>query len=536
MRELSDRVQAYGKQEYRRMSFTGKLHPYQVEPVERFIHRGSLLLAFSPGTGKTIIAIAAAEKLLSDNDISTVLIICPASLKYQWQDRIVQFSTRPVLVIDGDKSKRSDQFNRFIFGKDVKYLVTGYDSVIYDHEYMSKINPGMVVCDEASAIKSFRTQRSKRIKKLFKDVPYKMALTATPIENKPEELYSIMQWVDPTVLGRYDLFEKAYINRHSRGWVTSYKNLDTLRLRMGEAIARKTRFDPEVRPYLPDVDEGNWTVPMSEEVAAVYSVIADDMLQELSVLDRFQDFDPFKFSQGLDESTPPGKLMAMHMCLEMLLCHPDLIRWSAKEYEKDSPNGSLYASYLVQSGILDGLHNSPKMELLEAELSIIGQDPDSKVLIYSKYKEMGNILQDNLSLDGIKFNGDMNARQKEAVKKTFTDDPYCRLFLSSYAGGYGLDMNMADYLINFDLPWSFGAQDQINSRHIRASSNFSKVYIRNLITQDSIEERKFRILERKRRMSDLAIDGAVPDNLAGSTVTLDADFLRSHLEFFRRTH
>lgn len=516
------------------MAFKGKLHPYQVEPVERFIHRGSLLLAYSPGTGKTIIALAAAEKLIEEEEVAPVLIFCPASLKFQWAARIKQFTDSTVAVVDGTKTSRRVQILNSRAPHGMDYVICSYDSVIFDHDELALLDPGMVICDEASAIKSFRTQRSKKIKKLFRDVPYKMALTATPIENKPEELYSIMQWVDPSVLGRYDLFEKAYINRHKRGWVTSYKNLDTLRMRMGDALARKTRFDPDVRPYLPDVDEDNWLVPMTKAQTMVYGQIADDMLHEISMLDRFSDFDPFKFSAGLDESTPPGKLMAMHMCLEMLLCHPDIIAWSAMEYEKDNPEGSLYANYLWRSGSINGVVESPKMTYLKEELDIILEDPQSKVLIYSKYKFMLKLLKDYLPWRSVIFTGDLNARQKEAVKQEFTNDPKCRLFLSSYAGGYGLDMNMADYLINYDLPWSFGAQDQINSRHIRASSAFEKVYVRNLIAKDSIEERKFRILERKRRMSDLAIDGTASEGDA--TVALDADFLRSHLEYFRRTH
>ncbi len=142
----------------------------------------------------------------------------------------------------------------------------------------------MVVLDEASAIKSFKTQRSKKIKKIFKDVPYRMALTATPIENKPEELCSIMQWVDPTVLGRYDLFEKAYITRNPKGWVTSYKNLDILHQRLGDAMIRKSKDEPDVAPFLPKAYTDNWIVPLDPRVSKVYCEIAQDMLHELSVI------------------------------------------------------------------------------------------------------------------------------------------------------------------------------------------------------------------------------------------------------------
>lgn len=504
--------------------FTGQLYPYQIGAVDKFIERKSLLVAFGCGTGKTVLAIAAAERLLESKEINQVLILCPASLKYQWADKIAQFTdAHEVMVVNGSKEVRHSDLSTAHF---TPYIIHSYESVLYDYEDMSALSPGMVICDEVSAIKSFKAKKSKRIKKMFRS-RYRMGLTATPIENKPEELYSIMQWVDDTVLGRYDLFERAYIARNKRGWVTAYKNLDVLFNRMGDALARKTRYDDDVRPYLPDVDEGNWTVPMPDDVAKVYKIIAGDMVSEMAKLSFSDGFDPASFYSGIDESTPPGKLMAMHMCMEMLLDHPDLVIWSGMEYQKDSPNGSEYAHNLWQLGVLDDILDSAKIKFLEDELEILTADPESKIIIVSKYKYMLEILQSVLPYESTRFTGDMGAVGKQMSIDRFKSDPDCRILLLSYAGGYGLDLNMADYLINFDLPWSFGMQDQVNSRHIRASSEFDKVYIRNMITDDSIEERKQRILTRKRNISNMAIDGYAGDD---SAVQLDNDLLKEHLE------
>ena len=502
------------------------------------VNRGNLLLAFSPGTGKTPTALAAAEHLMEEGYVSLCLVICPAALKYQWEERIKEFTDTEVLTIDGDKKKRTEQYTS-VWASPLKldarlnqhYMIISYDYVLTDEEMIPR--PDMVILDEASAIKSFRTQRSKKIKKLFRDVPYKLALTATPIENKPDELFSIMQFVDPTVLGRYDLFDKAYITRHKNGWATSYKNLDVLNQRLGEAMIRKTRHDADVKDYMPDVDTQDWTVPMTDDVAKVYSLIAQDMLIELGNIETFREVSLSKYYNGVDESSPPGRLMAMHMCLEMLLCHPALLEWSAANYLSDRPEGSEYAYLLQQSGDIDHLplSDSPKLAYLREKLTPILANPDSKVLIYSKYKYMLEILRSRLAWDSVLFTGDMSAKEKNAAKNKFAEDADIRLFLSSYAGGYGLDMNMADYLINYDHPWSFGAQDQINSRHVRASSVFDKVYVRNLIVQGSIEERKLRTLARKKRMSELAIDGIDPGpDPFGASVSLDADFLRTHLQ------
>lgn len=512
--------------------FRGKLYPYQEPVVKHFAERNSLLLAFAPGTGKTPTSLACAEYLFDEGYARQCIIVCPSALKYQWEERIKQFTDSDVIVIDGNKAARTEQYvDAEIY---YAYVIISYDYVLLDEE-VAKLYPSMVILDEASAIKSFKTQRSKKIKKLLKNVPYRLALTATPIENRPEELYSIMQWVDPDVLGRYDLFEKAYVVRTPKGWVRAYKNLDVLHKRMGDAMVRKARTDPDVAPYLPEVDEDNWIIPMDKKIASVYCDIAEDMLEELSKIPKHKV--DLRYGSMDAEDTPNGRLMAMHMALEMLLCHPALITWSANNYDDGKIEGSEYASLIRSNYYLEQLP-TPKLDMLKLELEFILDNPSSKVLIYSKYKYMLDLLAGLLPYKSVMFTGDMNAKEKDKARKLFADDPSIRIFLSSYAGGYGLDMNMADYLINYDLPWSFGTQDQINSRHIRASSAFEQVYIRNLITHDSIEERKIRVLERKRKMSDLAIDGvAGTDSGITTSVVLDADFLHSHLtQFIERYH
>jgi len=509
------------------VTFKGKLHPYQEEATQRFVNRGSMLLAYGCGTGKTVMAIAAAERLLESGEINQVLILCPASLKFQWRDKIQQFTDSKWMVIDGPKLVRHEQYTRYRANPD--YIIASYDSIIHDYEDIALVKSDLVICDEASAIKSFKAMRSKRIKKLFGKTPYRLALTATPIENRPEELYSIMQWVDGTVLGRYDLFDKAYIRRNSRGWPIAYKNLDILKDRMGEALARKTRHDEDVRPYLPDVDEDNWYVEMDAATLKAYKHIAKDMLAQMEE-------NPYLYGEktdmrfvepGFDESTPDGKLMAMYMCMEMLLDYPDLIWWSGTEYEKDSPNGSAYAHQLMTSGVFR-TGSQPKLDRLISEIQfLLDSDQDSKIIVVSKYKFMLGIIELILQSKDIKsavFTGDLNAKQKAQAVDQFSQ-PDTRVFLTSYAGGYGLDLYMADYLINYDLPWSAGTKDQINSRHIRASSEFGKVYIRNMLMAGSVEERKMRILDRKSQLLTSVLDSA-----DSKIIDISGDFLRTHLE------
>lgn len=510
--------------------FREELHPYQIEPVDIFLDRKSLLVAYEMGLGKTVIAIAAAEKLLDSGAIGCCLVVCPASLKYQWAERIRQFTdvkSFECQVIDGDPKKRALQYEGALTTRP-HYIVMGYDNVINDHEQVARIKPGMTVLDEATAIKTFRAKRTKRIKKLLRS-PYRLALTGTPIENRPDEIFSIMQWVDETVLGRYDLFDRAYITRNRYGWPVSYKNLPVLKQRLGTAMCRKSRLSPEVYPYLPEVDEDEWYIGTDTETLKLYKYIAGDIVDELSKLERTGSFDLDKYYSGYDESTPSGKVMGMYMCIQMLMDHPDLIIYSGQLYEfGEAGKGSGYAYSLWQSGHIDSVTECPKLDYLIEKLDGLLAFPDSKIIIFSEYRNMLSIIASRLNCGYVKFHGGMDAKSKNKAYTVFRDDPECRVFLSSNAGAYGMDMSMANYLINYDIPWSAGQADQRNGRHVRASSEFSKVFIRNMIVKGSVEERKLRILSRKRRLASSVLDGAGHDDYG--RIDLEGDSLGALLK------
>jgi SNF2 family DNA or RNA helicase len=492
------------------------------------------------GLGKTPIAIAAAEELFGQEKISCCLIVCPASLKYQWAQKIAEFTdyesydasvgkeviTIPLgyycVLIDGDKLAREALYEYINLHKP-RYIVIGYDNVLIDYPFVSKIKAEMVVLDEATAIKSFKAQRSKRIKKLLR-APYRLALTGTPIENKPDELFSIMQWVDAEVLGRFDLFDRAYINRNKNGWVVSYKNLHVLKRRLEPAVSRLTADAVEVKGLMPSIDEQTWLVKADQATNDLYVRIASDMLAEMDKIAVFSDFNPVEYLLGQDESTVSGKLMAMYTCLEMLTNHPDLIIWSGLQYYGSKNGGSKYAYELWQTGAVDNILSSAKFRYL---CEVAEKLPNEKILVYSKYKYMLTLIAQVFAGSAVQHHGSMSPVKKAEAIAKFRNDPDCRFFLSSDAGAYGLDMNMSDLLINYDLPWSAGKLDQRNSRHRRRSSTFETVTVRNLILKNSFEERRVRILDRKRSIGSAILDGYGAN--AQGKIVLEGDSLRQHL-------
>jgi SNF2 family DNA or RNA helicase len=229
--------------------FKGILKPYQPEAVAKMVDRKQMLVAYEMGLGKTCMTIAAIEKLREQGEINNpVLVIALSSLKYQWEKEIHKFSDSTTVVVDGSKTVRALRW-----GEDAHYVICNYETIVNDWELIKEYNWGAVICDEATAIKGFRSKRSKAVKKLASAVSIRFALTGTPIENgRPEELYSIMQFVDPKLLGRFDLFDQTFIVRNHFGGVQRYRNLPIFHEKMKQAAVRKVQTDADVAPYLPD--------------------------------------------------------------------------------------------------------------------------------------------------------------------------------------------------------------------------------------------------------------------------------------------
>jgi SNF2 family DNA or RNA helicase len=514
--------------------FTRDLHPYQTPGVEKFLARGSLLAAMGTGTGKTIVAIAAAEELLGRDQIGICLVVCPAGLKYQWAQAISAFTDitshgarvrdediwvpQPPygITIDGPPAKRARQYA--MIGPATDYVILSYDNVLDDSRQIRKIKPGLVVLDEASQIKNPAAQRTRKTKLLL-EAPWRLALTATPIENRPEELFSVMQWVDADVLGRWDFFDQTFIRRDRYGDVLGYRHLDVLHKRVSRAMYVKKRTDPDVASYLPAVHEDTWAVEMTSGLREAYTRMARDLLAELRDLPRRGRFDPAaSYGHGVDESTPPGRAMAIHQALERLLDHPGLVVASGRRYEESEARrkagekrktwpGSRYCYLHWAGGTLDGLQDSPKLERLRDECSRILRDPTAKILIYTKYADLLPILSEILDWPSVTYHGGMNAAAKEAAKSRFRRDPAVRLFLSSHAGAYGCDMWMANHLVNLDQPPSAGRAEQINGRHVRAAGDFHEVFVHDLVTLDTIEERNTARLAFKKKIGQAVIEG-----------------------------
>jgi SNF2 family DNA or RNA helicase len=526
------------------MTFIGALLPYQHEAVNKMVDRHQVLVAYDLGLGKTVITIAAIETLRDQQMLDyPTLVVCLSSLKYQWAKEINKFSDSSVMVIDGGPAQRERQYAQIADG-DTRYVIVNYEQVVNDWDTLSALSFSCLVMDEATAIKSFRSKRSKKIKDLSKKIHIRFALTGTPIENgRPEELYSIMQAVDPALLGkRFDLFDQTFIVRDHFGGVSRYRNLPVLHERLKEAAVRKAQQDPDVAPFLPDtIERDPILVPFDRKSAIVYRQISEMLLEDL---EEAQSLFGSSWSleshygvtaQGGDggELAWRGRIMSKVVALRQLCDHPKLLISSAASWDPfDRASGSKFAHELLRDApsVQERLASARplKLQMLKQVVTDHLQDEQNKVVVFCSYVQMASLIQEQLG--GVIYTGRLSAKEKESAKTTFQTDPYVRVLISTDAGGYGVDLPQANMLINYDLPWSSGLAVQRNGRIKRASSQWPSIVIQDLLVCDSIEIRQHAMIQQKSSVAAAVIDGQGINREGGLDLSVSslASFLREH--------
>ncbi len=510
--------------------FTGELRDFQTEAVGMMHDLGGLLVASVMGSGKTVITIAAIEELLEDGRAEMGLVIVPAPLKYQWKTSIEDFTdVARVLVIDGTPKQRADQYHR---ATRYEYVVLNYDQLLNDWADIIALPFDFVVCDEVQAIKSFKAKRSKLVKQL--DSPFRFGLTGTAIENKPEEVFSIMEWVSPGLLGSFRVFDNTFIERNRFGGVERYKNLDLLHKRLSEAMFRRSYAD--IADQLPTVDTQVRTVALGRDAMRLYRTITTDLLGELEAAAGLARSFSLEAHYGSEQNASPqelamrGRIMSRMTCLRMLCDHPQLLRLSAQRYNNaDEDAGSAYAAELLERGLLDVTPARKFSEVVGYIEDIIEDSPDNKVVLFSFFVDTLDWLHDVLAEVGIRsvrYSGRLSSKEKEEARVEFTTNKDVRVFLSSDAGGVGVDLPQANYLINYDLPWSGGQLAQRKARIRRISSKFPRIHVIDVLADATIELRQYETLKKKGAVAAAVMDGDMSET---NEVAMDLGTLKDFL-------
>jgi SNF2 family DNA or RNA helicase len=430
---------------------TVPLYPYQMRGAVFAACRGRCILGDDMGLGKTVQTMAAAELLARERGIERVLVVAPASVKYQWQTEIQKFTGRPVQVIEGTTAQRRAQYREPTF-----YRLTNYEMAVKDLDELNAWQPDLIVLDEAQRIKNWESKTTRAIKRLRSR--YAIVLTGTPLENKLEELYSIVQFVDDRRLGPAFQFLHDHRLLDDQGKVIGYRNLDSLREKLEPILLRRTRA--EVLTQLPARTDNTIYVEMADEQRRLYAEHQQTLARLVAR----------KYLTEVDRR----RILACLSNLRML-CNSTFL--------------------------LDKETNvSPKLEEFgELLRELLGAGPH-KVVVFSQWELMLRKAAEVVHQQGLGHTllcGNVPGKERRALLERFRDDPDCRVFLSTDAGGTGLNLQSADTVINLEVPWNPAVLEQRIAR-VHRMGQHRPVQVFHLVTRDSIEERVLRALTVKR--------------------------------------
>lgn len=515
------------------MSELPPLRPYQRQAIDLALDRGNLLLAMTMGSGKTRTAIETVETLAAEKRVTAGSVFVQNSTKFQWKREIEYWSGSTCLVIDGPRTKRLLQYGS---AHKYRYTILNYETLIHDWDMIQEHLPiDFVIADEVTNIKSFKAKKSRRLKALGRHTPYRFGMSGQPVENRPEELFSIMEFVDPEVLGSFEKFDRTFITRDNWGRPKFYKNLDTLSNKMSMAMFRRSRSD--IAEFLPKLLTMETPIPLDDWSQSLYNELTIDLLDVIDMamaagMGGFDLLANYGRAEGDDSSGFKGLIMA-HVTVMRLLCgHPALLLKSADDFDDASvTGGSRLASDLLESGRLNKApETSNKLTALtETVDEILSEDPFNKVVVFSGFKAMLALISSELKkrkYGHTLISGDIPSAVRDERIVKFNSDYSCRVFLSSDAGAYGVNLDAGTHLISYDLPWSAGSFAQRTARIDRTSSKHEHIVIDSMFCKDTIEAWQYEMLIQKRKISEAFIDGKFD---AKGQLTLDLSSLREFL-------
>jgi hypothetical protein len=459
-----------------------ELLPYQLDGIAFGAGAGRAVLADDMGLGKTIQGIGVAELLAREAGIRKVLIVCPASVKSQWRTEILRFSERDCQIVLAGAEGRAAQYENECF-----FTICNYEQVLRDFLAIERVTWDLIVLDEGQRIKNWEAKTTRTMKSLRS--PFALVLSGTPLENRLDDLFSVVEFIDDRRLGPAFRF----FNRHrvvdEKGKVLGYKDLDVLRESLKPVLLRRTRA--AVMKDLPPRTTEIVRIPPSDEQLEINNA---QMQVVNTVINK-------KYISEMD-------LLRLQKALL-------LARMSAN------------STYLVDK---QAPGYSSKLERLEELFEELVAEEARKIVLFSEWTTMLGLIEKlikRFDLQYVRLDGSVPQKKRQQLVHQFQRDPDCRLFMTTNAGSTGLNLQAADTVINVDLPWNPAVLEQRIARsHRMGQRNPVQVYL--LVTEQTIEEKLLATLSAKHDLALAALD--MESNVRKVALASGVEELKQRLE------
>jgi SNF2 family DNA or RNA helicase len=490
-----------------------KLYPFQKVGSKFLDVIGNGLLGMDMGLGKTITSISHASQNIrkSPKDLR-ILVVAPASLKYEWAIQLARFTDYSYTIIPSGPDRLAK------YGRQTNFTIMNYDLVYRDIEELKKTAWDIVICDEIQRIKNYKTETFKAMEQL--NCAHRVGLTGTPIENDVMDLFTIMKFINPKIFGVDETtFKYRYcqVNQYKQIVPGKFRNLDELNKKLSFVMFRRKKRD--VLDDLPERVTNHFYIELTKEERDKYEEIKSGILEDMET----------------------GKIKKIHAMAQMTYLR-----------EVCDALNLVIERQKITSSKFDELKNIIK-----------GFPPEEKIVIFTQYKRMGDIIAQNIGLKSVHLHGQVKNDckyereiERDVLKKNknleqrkldillddekkkavcincpyYKDDKLCdtrkklmakfndeeeqvKLFLSTDAGKAGLNLQKAGVIINYDLSFNPATNEQRISRIERIGQEREKIFVLNLICRDTVEERVLAANTRKQKLFDRVIDGLAEDQV-----------------------
>ncbi|MFB7915783.1 DEAD/DEAH box helicase [Streptomyces sp. NPDC056061] len=417
-------------------------------------------LADDMGLGKTITLIALhLHRLDTDPDTGPTLVVCPTSLMGNWQREIERFAP-------GTPVRRFHGGSRDLTGSaDGGFVLTTYGTMRLDAARLAEVRWGLVVADEAQHIKNPYSATARQLRTI--GARARVALTGTPVENNLSELWAILDWTTPGLLGRLGTFRTRYARTAEGGDPAAAERLAAL---IRPFLLRRRKSDPGIAPELPPKTETDRAVSLTAEQTGLYEAVVRETLDAISNADGF---------------ARRGLVMKLLTALKQICNHP------AQYLKENEPR-------------IEG--RSGKVELLDELLDTI-LAADASVLVFTQYVQMARLLEQHLATRGVRtqfLHGGTPVAEREAMVRRFQAGEAPVFLLSLKAAGTGLNLTRAEHVVHFDRWWNPAVEAQATDRAYRIGQT-QPVQVHRLIAEGTVEDRIAGLLARKQGLADAVL-------------------------------
>jgi SNF2 family DNA or RNA helicase len=472
--------------------FRGELRPYQARGAGwlSFLERWGLgaCLADDMGLGKTVQFIAFLLNLKQQKALEKpTLLVCPTSVLGNWEREVRKFAPQlNVLMYHGDKRPKGKAFEQAVAGKDL--VITSYALIQRDLKTHQSITWQGIVLDEAQNIKNSEAKQSQAVRQL--EAEFRFALTGTPVENRLQELWSILDFLNPGYLGQRQFFQRRFaIPIEKYGDAASLK---TLRSLVQPFILRRLKSDRSIIQDLPEKQEMTEFCGLSPEQAKLYQQLVETSLAEIDSANGIQ---------------RRGMILALLVKLKQLCNHP--------------------GQFLKESSLKEPQRSGKLIRLQEMLEEAIAEG--DRALIFTQFAEWGKLLkphlEQKLGREIFFLYGSTSKKQREEMIDRFQYDPQGPpiMILSLKAGGTGLNLTRANHVFHYDRWWNPAVENQATDRVFRIGQT-RNVQVHKFVCTGTLEEKINDMIESKKALAEQVV-GAGENWLT----ELDTDALRQLL-------